>query len=114
MPIAEPQPNLSKISARRAQLQIKTSVFNLPIAEPQPNLSKISARRAQLQIKTQFLICLLPRNVPISFLKNNGLIMPHDTKKNAIFVHTRGAFGVARFDKQGNTRAFRSWNEQSA
>ena len=40
--------------------------------------------------------------------------MPHDTKINAIFVHRRGAFGVARFDKQGNTRASRSWNEQSA
>ena len=28
-----------------------------------------------------------------------------------IYVHWRGAFGVARFDLSGNARAFLSWNE---
>ena len=31
-----------------------------------------------------------------------------------IYLHQRGAFGVARFDEQGNAKAFRMWNEQSA
>ena len=29
-----------------------------------------------------------------------------------IYMHRRGAFDVARFDEQGNARAFRMWNEQ--
>ena len=28
-----------------------------------------------------------------------------------IYIHHRGAFSVARFDEQGNARAFRMWNE---
>ena len=29
-------------------------------------------------------------------------------------MHRRGAFGIARFDRQGNARAFTTWNEQQA
>nr|WP_308534773.1 hypothetical protein [uncultured Prevotella sp.] len=29
----------------------------------------------------------------------------------SIYLHWRGAFGVARFDLQGNAKAYRSWNE---
>ena len=29
-----------------------------------------------------------------------------------IYIHIRGAFSVARFDRQGNAKAFESWNEQ--
>ena len=28
-----------------------------------------------------------------------------------IYLHRRGAFGVARFDNQGNAKAFMAWNE---
>ena len=28
------------------------------------------------------------------------------------YIHHRGAFGVARFDKSGNSRAFRTWSER--
>ena len=28
-----------------------------------------------------------------------------------IYLHQRGAFGVARFDWQGNAKAFTLWNE---
>lgn len=27
------------------------------------------------------------------------------------YIHIRGAFSVARFDLQGNAKAFESWNE---
>ena len=27
-----------------------------------------------------------------------------------LYLHTRGAFGIARFDKQGNAKAFMKWN----
>ena len=30
----------------------------------------------------------------------------------SIYIHIRGAFSVARFDRQGNAKAFESWNEQ--
>jgi hypothetical protein len=29
-------------------------------------------------------------------------------------LHQRGAFGVARFDKKGNAKAYTSWNEHQA
>ena len=29
----------------------------------------------------------------------------------SIYLHWRGAFGVARFDLSGNARAFIAWNE---
>ena len=29
-----------------------------------------------------------------------------------LYIHTRGAFSVARFDEQGNAKAFRMWNER--
>lgn len=29
----------------------------------------------------------------------------------SIYLHWRGAFGVARFDNQGNAKAFMAWNE---
>lgn len=32
-------------------------------------------------------------------------------KSAFIYLHWRGAFGVARFDLQGNAKAYRSWNE---
>ena len=28
-----------------------------------------------------------------------------------VYLHWRGAFGVARFDNQGNAKAFMAWNE---
>lgn len=28
-----------------------------------------------------------------------------------LYMHQRGAFGVARFDNQGNAKAFLQWNE---
>ena len=28
-----------------------------------------------------------------------------------LYIHIRGAFSVARFDLQGNAKAYRSWNE---
>ena len=28
-----------------------------------------------------------------------------------LYIHIRGAFSVARFDKKGNAKAYRSWNE---
>jgi hypothetical protein len=30
----------------------------------------------------------------------------------SVYIHHRGAFSVARFDNQGNARAFTSWNER--
>ena len=30
----------------------------------------------------------------------------------SIYLHWRGAFGVARFDLSGNARAFIAWNER--
>ena len=32
----------------------------------------------------------------------------------SIYVHRRGAFGVARFDLSGNARAFIAWNDRSS
>ena len=29
----------------------------------------------------------------------------------ALYIHQRGAFGVARFDRLGNAKAFTTWNE---
>ncbi len=32
--------------------------------------------------------------------------------RTTIYLHRRGAFSVARFDRQGNAKAYESWNEQ--
>ncbi len=31
-----------------------------------------------------------------------------------LYIHRRGVFGVARFDRQGNAKAFTSWNGQQS
>ena len=38
-------------------------------------------------------------------------ILSFVVKSASIYVHRRGAFGVARFDNLGDARAFTAWNE---
>ncbi|MGM9698027.1 MAG: hypothetical protein ACI3Y0_05225 [Prevotella sp.] len=35
----------------------------------------------------------------------------YDVDVGILYIHIRGAFSVARFDKQGNAKAFIAWNE---
>ena len=35
-----------------------------------------------------------------------------DALSRIIYLHRRGAFSVARFDLQGNAKAYRAWNGQ--
>ena len=35
----------------------------------------------------------------------------YDVDAGNLYIHIRGAFSVARFDGQGNARAYELWNE---
>lgn len=49
--------------------------------------------------------CIIGAPIVFNFLKLEAQV-------GCIIIHRRGAFDVARFDRQGNARAFTSWNGQ--
>ena len=55
--------------------------------------------------------CRTPHEVYYTVLIDFGRFYCSLSRVLSIYLHWRGAFGVARFDLQGNAKAYRSWNE---
>mgnify|MGYP004654088325 FL=1 len=41
-----------------------------------------------------------------------AILVARRQNRDIIYLHLRGAFSVARFDRHGNAKAYESWNEQ--
>ncbi|MDY4498128.1 MAG: hypothetical protein SPE04_00910 [Prevotella sp.] len=47
----------------------------------------------------------------VYYMQPSLALVYYSANVGILYIHIRGAFSVARFDKKGNAKAYRSWNE---
>ena len=47
----------------------------------------------------------------VYYIHSSLALIYYDVDVGILYIHIRGAFSVARFDGQGNARAYELWNE---